>query len=162
RGHGVNCASCGHANPEHAKFCLECGAAVARRCAGCGTELPPVAKFCLECGQPVTVGAAASPASNRPAEPAGARKIVTIVFADLVGSTALHERLDPESARRFMESYYDAMRGAVESHGGTVTQLLGDGVKAVFGIPRVAEDDAIRAVRAAVAMQHSFRALAEA
>jgi class 3 adenylate cyclase len=54
---------------------------------------------------------------------------VTIVFADLVGSTALHERLDPESARRFMESYYTAMRGAVESHGGTVTQLLGDGVK---------------------------------
>ena len=93
-------------------------------------------------------------------EPA-ARKIVTIVFADLVGSTALHERLDPESARRFMESYYGAMRGAVESHGGTVTQLLGDGVKAVFGIPRVSEDDAVRAVRAAVAMQQAFRALAD-
>jgi class 3 adenylate cyclase len=60
-----------------------------------------------------------------------------------------------------MESYYAAMRGAVESHGGRVTQLLGDGVKAVFGIPRVAEDDAIRAVRAAVAMQQAFRALAE-
>jgi hypothetical protein len=90
------------------------------------------------------------------------RKVVTIVFADLVGSTALHERLEPESARRFMESYYVAMRGAVEAQGGTVTQLLGDGVKAVFGIPRVAEDDAIRAVRAAVAMQDAFRALAEA
>ena len=65
---------------------------------------------------------------------------MTIVFADLVGSTALHERLDPESARRFMESYYLAMRGAVEGQGGTVTQLLGDGVKAVFGIPRVVAD----------------------
>jgi class 3 adenylate cyclase len=75
-----------------------------------------------------------------------------------VGSTALDAEPD---ARRFMESYYAAMRGAVESHGGTVTQLLGDGVKAVFGIPRVAEDDAIRAVRAAVAMQDAFRALAE-
>jgi class 3 adenylate cyclase len=72
---------------------------------------------------------------------------VTIVFADLVGSTALQERLEPETTRRFMESYYAAMRGAVESHGGIVTQLLGDGVKAVFGIPRVAEDDAIRGVR---------------
>jgi class 3 adenylate cyclase len=87
---------------------------------------------------------------------------VTIVFADLVGSTALHERLDPESARRFMEGYYTAMRGAVELHGGTVTQFLGDGVKAVFSIPHVSDDDAIRAVRAAVAMQAAFRALADA
>ena len=69
-------------------------------------------------------------------------EILTIVFADLVGSTALHERLDAESARRFMERYYAAMRGAVESQGGTVTQLLGDGVKAGFGLPRVAADDA--------------------
>jgi len=100
-------------------------------------------------------------AAPRPAEPDGARKIVSILFADLVGSTGLHERLDPESARRFMESYYAAARAAVASHGGTVTQFLGDGVKAVFGIPRVAEDDAIRAVRAGVAMQDAFRALAE-
>jgi O-antigen ligase len=89
------------------------------------------------------------------------RKVVTIVFADLIGSTALHERLDAESVRRVHGGYYAAMRGAVEAHGGTVTQLLGDGVKAVFGAPRVAEDDAIRAVRAAVAMQESFRALAD-
>ena len=72
------------------------------------------------------------------AEATGARKIVTIVFADLVGSTALHERLDAEAVRQFMEGYYAAMRGAVEAHGGRVTQLMGDGVKAVFGAPRVA------------------------
>ena len=87
---------------------------------------------------------------------------MTIVFADLTGSTSLQERLDAESVRRFMDAYYQAMRGAVEAHGGTVTQLLGDGVKAVFGAPRVAEDDAIRAVRAAVAMQRAFAELAEA
>src|SRR5262249_15649398 len=81
--------------------------------------------------------------------------------ADLIGSTALHERLDAESVRGFMDAYYRAMRGAVEAHGGTVTQLLGDGVKAVFGAPRVAEDDAIRAVRAAVAMQRAYRDLAQ-
>jgi class 3 adenylate cyclase/tetratricopeptide (TPR) repeat protein len=96
----------------------------------------------------------------RSAEVASARKVVTIVFADLAGSTALQERLDAESVRRFMDAYYQAMRGAVEAHGGTVTQLLGDGVKAVFGAPRVAEDDAIRAVRAAVAMQAAFADLA--
>jgi class 3 adenylate cyclase len=86
--------------------------------------------------------------------------VVSIIFADLVGSTALHERLDAEAVRQFMERYYAAMRGAVEAHGGRVTQVMGDGVKAVFGAPRVAEDDAIRAVRAAVAMQEAFHALA--
>ena len=157
----MNCAACGHTNPERAKFCLECGTPFAVRCASCGLELPLAAKFCLECGT-ATAGAPSKPTSPAAADAADMRKVVTIVFADLVGSTALHERLEPESARRFMESYYAAMRGAVESQGGTVTQLLGDGVKAVFGIPRVAEDDAIRAVRAAVAMQDAFRALAEA
>jgi class 3 adenylate cyclase len=112
-------------------------------------------KFCRSCG--------ASLVGARPAESvadAVARKIVTIVFADLIGSTALHERLDAESVRRFMDRYYGAMRSSVEAHGGTVTQLLGDGVMAVFGAPRVAEDDAIRAVRAAVGMQRAFRELA--
>ena len=94
-----------------------------------------------------------------PAIDAGARKVVTIVFADLVGSTALHERLDAESARRVMERYYEALRGAVDAHGGTVVKLLGDGVMAAFGLKRVAEDDALRAVRAAAAMQEAFRAL---
>jgi hypothetical protein len=128
----MTCGSCGHANPERARFCLECGAAVAPRCVSCGTELPPAAKFCLECG--IKVGSSAAVTSPD----GGVRKVVTIVFADLVGSTALHERLDAESARPFMERYYAAMRGAVEAHGGTVAKLLGDGVMAVFGMPRVA------------------------
>src|SRR5262249_61904596 len=90
---------------------------------------------------------------------AGARKVVPIVFAALIGSTALHERLDAEPARRVMDRYYRALQTAVETHGGTVVKLLGDGVMAAFGVPRVGEDDAIRAVRAAVAMQHAFRQL---
>jgi class 3 adenylate cyclase/tetratricopeptide (TPR) repeat protein len=96
----------------------------------------------------------------RPTDRAEARKVVTIIFADLIGSTSLHERLDPESVTRLMERYYRAMRGAVEAHGGTVVKLMGDGVMAAFGVPRVAEDDAIRAVRAGVAMQDAFRELA--
>src|SRR5262245_11509122 len=88
-----------------------------------------------------------------------ARKVVTIVFADLIGSTSLHERLDAESARHLMERYYRTLQTAVEAHGGTVVKRLGDGVMAAFGVPRVAEDDAIRAVRAAMAIGEAVRRL---
>ncbi len=174
----MNCHSCGNANPERAKFCLECGTPLSARCASCGTELPPAAKFCLECGAQVNApgsrglgapGHVNPPIANTPpattppnAQPglSGARKVVSIIFADLAGSTALHERLDPESVRSFMESYYRAMRGAVETHQGTVVKFLGDGVMAAFGVPRVAENDAGRAVHAGAAMQQAFRELA--
>src|SRR5262245_32328424 len=95
-------------------------------CANCQRVNREGARFCDACGTPL-----ATPAASE------ARKVVTIVFADLVGSTALHERLDAESARRFVERYYAAMRTAVAEHGGTVAKLLGDGVMAVFGVPRV-------------------------
>ncbi len=95
-----------------------------------------------------------------PEDTAGTRKVVTLVFADLIGSTALHERLDAESVTRLMDRYYRTLRGAVEGHGGTVVKLMGDGVMAAFGVPRVSEDDAIRALRAGVAMQEGFRELA--
>ncbi len=113
------------------------------------------ARFCDSCGTPL----AAQPAA---AEPTVARKVVTIVFADLIGSTALHERLDAESAHAVMDRYYQALHGAVTAHGGTVVKLLGDGVMAAFGVPRVAEDDAMRAVRAGLAMQRAFRAMVDA
>ena len=164
----MNCPACQHENREGAKFCEECASPLKRTCTGCGSPLRPGAKFCDECGAPAAAatrpvpGAAPARDSPRSADEAdGARKVVSIVFADLVGSTALHERLDAESARRFVEGYYVAMRGAVESQGGTIAKLLGDGVMAVFGLPRVAEDDALRAVRAAVEMQRAFRELAE-
>jgi class 3 adenylate cyclase/ketosteroid isomerase-like protein/tetratricopeptide (TPR) repeat protein len=153
----MTCSSCSHQNRPGARFCGGCGGALQRACAECGRELSPDLRFCDQCGTPAP-GAAPAP---RPADPAGARKVVTLLFADLAGSTALHERLDPESAQRFMKRYYDLARGAIESQGGTLAKLLGDGVMAVFGIPRVAEDDAIRALRAAVAMQEAFHALAE-
>lgn len=121
-------------------------------CAACGRENREGARFCDACGAPLRV------AETTAAEP-GARKVVTIVFADLIGSTALHERLDAESAHRLMGQYYRALHGAVTAHGGRVVKLLGDGLMAAFGIPRVAEDDALRAVRAAAAMQAAFRDL---
>ncbi len=85
------------------------------------------------------------------------RKVISIIFADLMGSTALQERLDPESVNRVMDAYYQAVRDPVEAAGGTVVQLLGDGVLCAFGIPTIAEDDALRAVRAAAGIQQAFR-----
>ncbi len=148
------CASCKRSNRAGARFCAGCGGSLAARCPACGAETAPDAQFCDACGASL---AAATPAGG---DSAGSRKVVTILFADLVGSTSLQERLDAESTRRVMERYYAAMRGPVEAHGGTVVQLLGDGVMCAFGVPNVAEDDAIRAVRAAVAMQQAFREFA--
>jgi class 3 adenylate cyclase/tetratricopeptide (TPR) repeat protein len=119
-------------------------------CASCGRANRADARFCDACGAPLAA---------RPPADAIARKVVTIVFADVLGSTSLQERLDAEAVRRLMDRYYRALHTAVEAHGGTVVKLLGDGVMAAFGVPRVGEDDAIRAVRAAVAMQHAFRQL---
>ena len=149
----MDCESCGRANRPGARFCGGCGRTLAPRCPSCGTEAPSDAQFCDACGTPLAPRATPSAATS------GARKVVSVVFADLIGSTSLHERLDAESAHRLMERYYAVLRSAVEAHGGTVVKLLGDGVMAAFGVPRVAEDDAIRAVRAAIAMQQAFREL---
>src|SRR3990172_4214796 len=124
------------------------------RCAACQAENPAGKKFCGDCGASLV----AQPA--RAADKAEARKVVTIIFADLIGSTPPAQRPGAESPRRLMDRYYRALHTAVEAHGGTVVKLMGDGMMAAFGVPRVAEDDAIRAVRAGVAMQAVFRELA--
>ena len=163
----MTCPSCSAENRAGRKFCVECGAALALKCPACGSPHEAGEKFCGECGgaliaRPAPVPSPADAPSRRAhaTDRAEARKVVTIIFADLIGSTSLHERLDAESVTRLMDHYYRAMRGAVETHDGTVVKLMGDGVMAAFGVPRVAEDDAIRAVRAGVAMQDTFRELA--
>jgi class 3 adenylate cyclase len=155
----MQCPKCQHDNRDRAKFCRECAAPLTRACESCGAELEPNAKFCDECATPTGASGAHQARMADAADAAGARKVVTVVFADLAGSTALHERVDAESALRLMERYYETLRAVVEKHGGTVVKLLGDGVMAAFGVPQVAEDDAIRAVYAGVAMQAAFRAL---
>src|SRR5687768_14893064 len=87
------------------------------------------------------------------------RKTVTIVFTDVAGSTSLGERLDPELLRRVMTAYFDRMRGVLERHGGTVEKYIGDAIVAVFGIPEIHEDDALRAVRAAHEMRTALEDL---
>lgn len=119
-------------------------------CASCGVELPENAKFCLECGAKIEATSAA--AQER-------RKVVTILFSDVAGSTALGEALDPEAVRGLMSRYFMAMKEVIERHGGTVEKFIGDAVMAVFGIPTLHEDDALRAVRAAAQMREALAAL---
>jgi len=121
-------------------------------CPQCGQENPEGFKFCGSCG---AVLAAEAPA------PREVRKTVTVVFSDVTGSTALGERLDPESLRRVMSRYFDEMQAVVEAHEGTVEKFIGDAVMAVFGIPVVHEDDAVRAVRAAAEMRERLAGLNE-
>src|SRR6187431_835699 len=119
-------------------------------CVQCGQENPEGFKFCGSCG--------ALLAEEAPA-PREVRKTVTIVFSDVTGSTSLGERLDPESLRRVMSRYFDGMRAVIERHGGTVEKFIGDAVMAVFGIPQLHEDDALRAVRAAAEMRGALEEL---
>jgi class 3 adenylate cyclase/tetratricopeptide (TPR) repeat protein len=112
-------------------------------CTRCGGSNPDRARFCLECGSPLT---------GSTADGGELRKTVTAVFCDVTGSTALGEHLDPESLRRVMSRYFETMREVLTRHGGTVEKFIGDAVMAVFGVPYVHEDDALRAVRAALEM----------
>jgi len=117
-------------------------------CPACGTDNPQGARFCSECG------AALDTTPVAPAEET--RKTVTILFCDVTGSTELGEQLDPESLRKVMARYFDAMRSMIERHGGTVEKFIGDAVMAVFGIPTLHEDDALRAIRAASGMRSAL------
>jgi class 3 adenylate cyclase len=117
-------------------------------CASCGEQNPERARFCLNCG--------ASLASE---QRRGARKVVTVVVCDVSGSTALGERLDPESLGRVMARYFERTRAVLERHHGLVQKFIGDAVVAIFGVPVVREDDALRAVRAAAAMQDAVAEL---
>jgi class 3 adenylate cyclase len=119
------------------------------RCLNCGEENPERARFCLNCGTSLP---SAAPAAE-------VRKIVSVLFADVVSSTSRSEQSDPESTRRMLARYFDAMRGVVERHGGTVEKFIGDAVMAVFGIPVLHEDDALRAVRAASEMRTAISSL---
>jgi class 3 adenylate cyclase len=115
-----------------------------RRCASCGSTNPDPAKFCNACGERLAAR-----------EPSPRRRIVAALFCDLVGSTELAERTDPEVLRRILNRYFDVMRAAIERHGGTVEKFIGDAVVGAFGMPVSHEDDALRAVRAALEMRRA-------
>ena len=156
----MKCPRCQHENQAAAKFCQECGAPLARVCSICQTQVPPAAKFCPECAHPLALGTAevrfASPDSYTPKHLAekiltskaaleGERKQVTVLFADLKRSMELLAYRDPEEARKLLDPVLEQMMEAVHRYEGTVNQVMGDGIMALFGAPLSHEDHAIRA-----------------
>ena len=115
-----------------------------KACPSCGAENPAQFRLCGLCGTALE--------SNPPVREV--RKSVTVVFSDMQGSTGLGESLDSESLREVMSRYFDEMRDVLEEHGGVIEKYIGDAIMAVFGLPLAHEDDALRAVRAAIAMKH--------
>src|SRR5579864_2568192 len=163
----MQCPRCQHDNPGGQKFCGECGARLAAPCPTCGASNPPGQKFCGSCGTALTGGSAAAvpaPASYTPKHLAekiltsknaleGERKQVTVLFADLKGSLELLADRDPEEARNILDPVVERMIEAVHWYEGTVNQVMGDGIMALFGAPIGHEDHAVRACYAALRMQ---------
>jgi class 3 adenylate cyclase len=148
----VECPSCRRENADSARFCVACGKALVLACAECGADVPAGATFCPSCGAPVAVEA----------KPSGdERKVVTVIFADLVDSTSRAERLDPEDVRGLLSPYFTSVRAEVERFGGTIEKFIGDAVVAIFGAPVAHEDDPERAVRAAFAMREAVAGLSD-
>ena len=151
----VNCEQCGTANVAGRRFCLECGAPLNAGCPACGAANEPAAKFCGACGtrlgEPLEAGAArldvAAPGGS---PPTAERRMVTIMFVDLVGFTNLAENRDPEAVRDLLSRYFDTASEIVGRYGGSVEKFIGDAVMAVWGTPVAHEDDAERAVRSAL------------
>src|SRR2546429_6897013 len=114
-------------------------------CAACGYRAEPGFRFCPECGAPAEA-----------ADVREQRKVVTVLFCDITGSTQLGEDTDPEALRALLARYFERMKAIVEAHGGSVEKFIGDAVMAVFGVPAVHEDDALRACRAAVEMREAL------
>jgi len=157
----VTCPSCGSENEAGRKFCGECGNALAQSCPSCGTANPPTVKFCGECGTALRA-TTAQPATSEPrAAPAAERRLVSVLFADLVGFTTLSESRDPEEVRELLSRYFDTSRRLIELYGGTVEKFIGDAVMAVWGTPTATEDDAERAVRAGLDLVAAVSALGD-
>src|SRR6266516_357497 len=155
----VRCPRCGQVNPDEARFCLHCGAQLAISCPGCGAVLPPGARFCPECGR--AVGAAPGPARYTPAHVSeqilavqgaieGERKQVSVLFCDIVRSSALAAELGPEEFHLVIDRFFRVALAEVHRYEGTVNQFLGDGFMALFGAPIAHEDHARHAVLAAL------------
>jgi class 3 adenylate cyclase/tetratricopeptide (TPR) repeat protein len=150
------CSNCGTDNAPGRKFCGECGTALARICSNCGAANEPNVKFCGECGTPfenAATPAAAPPVAESdltPAGPLSERRLVSVLFVDLVGFTPFSEGRDPEEVREVLSHYFDIARQLVDRYGGTIEKFIGDAVMAVWGTPVAQEDDAERAVRAAL------------
>jgi class 3 adenylate cyclase/tetratricopeptide (TPR) repeat protein len=155
----MTCSNCGTTNETGRKFCKECGAPLVVVCSACSAPNSPDSKFCGECG--AALGTGAAPPTSRTGAPSTERRLVSVLFADLVGSTTLAEGRDPEEVRELLTRYFDSARETIERYGGLVEKFIGDAVMAVWGTPTAHEDDAERAVRAALDLLEGVEALGD-
>ncbi|MDQ3492438.1 MAG: zinc ribbon domain-containing protein, partial [Chloroflexota bacterium] len=159
------CSNCAAQNAEGRKFCRDCGTRLAAGCPVCGAANEAGAKFCGECGATLTETEAVAPGRTRAAlaqpaaTPIAERRLVSVLFADLVGFTTLAQDRDAEAVRDILTRYFEAAREVVERYGGTIEKFIGDAVMAVWGTPTAHEDDAERAVRAALDLVAAARTL---
>jgi Adenylate and Guanylate cyclase catalytic domain/Double zinc ribbon len=153
-GSPMRCANCGSENPSDRKLWGECGAQFLLRCSRCGKENVPSFRFCGECGAALDNAAEMNNAAAVPprTSTSGERRHLTVLFCDLVGSTEIAARLDPEEWHEIVASYHRAATEAITQFGGYVAQYLGDGVMAYFGYPEAHDSDAERAARAGLAI----------
>jgi class 3 adenylate cyclase/tetratricopeptide (TPR) repeat protein/ribosomal protein L40E len=160
----MRCSKCGSENPAGNNFCARCGNALARLCLKCGAENAPPANFCGKCGATLDtlVSTPVSPTPPiQPSEVAGERRHLTVLFCDLVGSTAIASQLDPEEWRETVAGYHRAAAEAITRFDGQVAKYLGDGVMAYFGWPAAHDNDAERAARAGLAILDAIAKLNE-
>src|SRR5499427_7064942 len=171
----MECPRCRHHSPAGARFCGDCGASLGRTCPACGSLNPPNSVFCSDCGKPLGVTVAPRPVAPHDYTPKylaeriirgrealeGERKQVTVLFADLRGSLEILADRDPEDARRILDPVLERMMEAVHRFEGTVNQVMGDGIMALFGAPIAHEDHAARACYAALRMQESITTFSE-
>src|SRR5919108_609761 len=151
----MTCSSCGAENRAGRKFCSSCGAPLTRACAACGAGNEPDDRFCGECGSRL------DPEPRGPATVEAERRLVSVLFGDLVGFTPLSESRDPEEVRELLSRYFETARRVVDRYGGTIEKFIGDAVMAVWGAPVAREDDAERAVRAGLELVEVVAALGE-
>jgi class 3 adenylate cyclase/tetratricopeptide (TPR) repeat protein len=155
----VPCMACGAENRAGRRFCARCGSSLAPRCSSCGAANEPGDRYCGECGT-LLEGEAPRPGALTQ-QAVSERRLVSVLFADLVGFTTLSEHRDPEEVRELLSRYFDRCRTLIERYGGTVEKFIGDAVMAVWGSPVAREDDAERAVRAALALTEMVTATGE-
>ena len=156
------CTACGTTNADGAKFCGECGQPLSTACPHCGTPAQ-TGRFCSECGGALaqSPGVLTSPpaAPAEATEPVAERRVVSLLFCDLVGFTPIAESKDSEAVREMLSAYFERSRAVIERYGGLVEKFIGDAVFAVWGVPAAREDDAERAVRAGLDLSSTVTAL---
>ncbi|MGH2956291.1 MAG: AAA family ATPase, partial [Solirubrobacterales bacterium] len=153
------CPACAAQNPERARFCMSCGAAMPLSCPNCGAENPVQARFCMECGTDLGGAPAEQPkpaAAAEPEAPPEERRTASVLFADLSGYTSAAERMDPEAVKALVDRTLRRLGEEIERFGGAIDKFIGDNVMGVFGAPVAHEDDPERAVRAGLAMQEAM------